>query len=212
MMYPINRLLKCRVEELGLTKKEIAEKMGYKNLSKGISKVHDLVYRDYYSPDLLRQFLEVVPVDEFVLELALEATESMFALKKKIETARNHYEESDEQHFIERTLDPYMLRRTEKRLNGWAFQDPKKRWYHPVIGVEARILELSRSEMFDAIRENIKADLAKTGGSVSDGGKIIGYYFIRDFKNAYYFDTEGNLIRNKIKLRNGNITEWRWNG
>jgi len=31
-MYPINSVLKCRVEELGITKKEIAEKMGYKNL------------------------------------------------------------------------------------------------------------------------------------------------------------------------------------
>ncbi len=209
-MYPVNRVLKCRVEELGITKKEIVERMGYTNIAKGMSKVHDLIYRDYYSPDLLKKFLEVVPVDEYVLELAVEATESIFALRKKIENARDTRECGEEEIFLDRTVDPYMIRRTEKKLSVWQFQNPKNRWYRPNIGVEKAILDLRRSEMFEKIREKIKNDMERMGGSVPNGGKILGYYFVRDFRNAYYFDTEGNLIRNKVKLKSGEITEWDW--
>ncbi len=209
-MYPVNRVLKCRVEELGITKKEIVERMGYTNIAKGMSKVHDLIYRDYYSPDLLKKFLEVVPVDEFVLELAVEATESILALRKKIENARDIRESGEEAIFIDRTIDPYMVRRTEKKLSVWQFQNPANRWYRPVIGVEKAILDLSRTDMFAKIRENIKSDMERMGGSVPNGGKIVGYYFVRDFRNAYFFDTDGNLVRNKVKLKSGYITEWNW--
>jgi len=209
-MYPINRVLKCRVEELGLTKKEIAEKMGYKNLSKGISKVHDLVYRDYYSPFFLKQFLEVVPVDEFVLELAVEATESIFALRKKIETERDRTYDYEEAVLIERTVDPYILRRTQKKVSPWAFQNPMNKWMKPKLcpSFLGTIKDLSSAEALALVKEFIKEDFAATGGSVREAGKIVCYYFVRDFRTACQLDTEGNVIRPNVRLVSGEIAEW----
>ncbi len=209
-MYPINRVIKHRVEELGLTKKEIAIKMGYKNLGKGMSKIHDLIYRDYNSPYFVKQFLEVVPVDEYVLELAAEATESILALIAKIDKERDRVEDHKETVFNERTVDPYVLRRTQRKVSPWAFQIRANWWMRPKLTPPflSNICELSKAEGLAIVKEFIKADFASTGGEVREAGKITSYYFVRDFRTAYQLDTEGNVIRPNVKLVAGEIKEW----
>ncbi|MBK8663100.1 MAG: hypothetical protein IPN18_15400 [Ignavibacteriales bacterium] len=209
-MYPINRVIKHRVEELGLTKKEIAIKMGYKNLEKGISKIHDLIYRDYHAPFFLKNFLEAVPVDEYVIELAVDATDTIISLKKSIETAKEINIEEESYILLERSVSPYLIRITETKISPFMFKSHNFTWVKPFL-IQPHKDELctySKNEIFAIVKDFIKADILSTGGIVPEAGKILGYYFIRDYRTAYQLDLEGNILRDRVTLVMGQVIEW----
>lgn len=191
-MYAIAKVLSEKMKELNLSKRELAEKMEYKNIQNGINNIHQLITGLYYNKQILQNIQKVLNIESQLFEIAVYATEQKINLDSKIK------ELTVEINF-RKIFSPFLYKKTE-------LSRPSSITMAAICGGDMKFatfvkefIKLSFEERLNLVSKFIVRDFAKREGICPFFGKITGYYFQYDFDTCAEFDTNGNIIDIEIK-------------
>jgi hypothetical protein len=198
-MYPIAKLIAGEMLRLGITKRELVIRMGYKNIYNGLSNLHNFLYRYYYNPEYLKNILRVINIDGQTLNLAKESTEKIIELEKDLQLEKEKRLNVVREMRWEINHLPYLHRKTEPptpyrmNLSYFIFYSEYKFKF-----LNKSLLGLTDTEQLERVSHIIKKDYHLNIGRDDYYERIISYVFHKDIDTKIEFDINGILI-NQLK-------------
>ena len=190
-MLPNAVLVMLKMKELNLSKRDVAIKMGYKNLDKGMRKIHQFMNEGYYKKAFSDNLLRCFAVDSLALEVIKTATNQVLELEKRIVGLERQIEYS-------KSFTPFVYKKNN-------FPPPKGFFsamgFHGMTRrrLNKKILDLSVDEQLTKISKMIIDDFLDDDDEHIISNKITGYYYRKDWDTSYEFNTEGKLVNREIK-------------
>jgi hypothetical protein len=176
--HPITSYLKDKIIASGLSEKNIVSKMGYKNLAKGLRRLHDVLNGDIENKTFLSGLSKVLafPVDELVKI----KSEYEYQLRKE-------------------AFRPHLFSETSRNIPQPIFVGAMCA-HMRYIYLEEDFLELEYIDQLTRVSSHVTAHMLKYDGGIGGFGSIKYYILQKTFeepkKDRLYFDTSGSLIAN----------------
>jgi hypothetical protein len=195
--YAISRFILDRANALGLTRRQLVERLGFsKRLAKGHSVLSEILLTGTV-PSYVTTLADALEVDQPLLDAVLSATERQLEAERQAELLARENQYHD-------CFCPYLQVKTERSRPSPIFVAamlPPERLRFVYLPEE--INSLKEGERQEVIRDSIRQHYRQTGGRVPAFGCIEGYYFIRfagfgamDFGALYSVDgvTVGDMM------------------
>ncbi len=191
-MYPIEELIQNRMKELGLTRSEVARRVGYKNLSKGVRKLQEYMVDGVPSGLYDNDFWQAIEVDRNLYQDTLQRTWDLMEQEEQ-EHARRLEE------LMQKNYTPHLYVVTERwrpsNLTICAFLGLHRYKKEPLPQNFNSLTEKGRGE---AIQQAIRSSLSHYHGTIPLYGNIRGFLlhtvFGIHYKNCPALDLEGRPV------------------
>lgn len=190
-MLPNAMLAMLKIKELNLSKIDLAIKMGYKNLDKGMLKIHQFVKEGYYNKAFSDNLLRCLEIDSLTLEVTQTATNKVLELEKRIIGLERQIE-------LSKSFTPFVYKKNNS---------PPPKGFSSAMGFRAmtrrrldkKILDLSIDEQLTKISKMIINDFLDKDEERISNNNITGYYYRKDYDTSFEFNTDGKLVNREIK-------------
>jgi hypothetical protein len=183
--YPISRFLQGIIHDSGLRPSEFVQRIGYKNIAKGLRRLNEWLEDGGGEADCLRRIVDAFQPDAGELEKALADTEAIHGLERKQAIAE--IEERQRKRF-----KPFIWVETEHGAHQFwtavAERQIKVLWMPD--GFERQ----SEAERLTAVQGRIQEHYRQTGGRYPGFGKVLRYQLADTFDTSVVFDVQGNVI------------------
>lgn len=190
-MYPISAFVKKHMKKKGLSREELASRMGYQNITKGVEKIDLLIEEGSYNRFIYLNLATALDVNPLVARKLFKLTDK---LKRNSERER-----------LRAGFTPHLLVLNEN-------ESPAKSSLVEIFGYERlkkiklppNIVTLSTEEQLKLIRETIRKHFKELAGKTAFFGKITGYKYMKDFEepeySRLYFNTQGHIAVKELTL------------
>jgi hypothetical protein len=183
---PIGLLISARQRELGITTAEIARRVGYRNVGKGVRRINELCAGDFRAAQFIVAGLpRALELPEGDVTRAIRATENELAAQE-----RARIEEEDRRY--KATFRPHVLWVTERLI-------PRPIFVAAFLGVE----NLLRFDLdMDQGEETFVAQaIAANPSWAGPFGEVVGFCVNFTPDRCVEYDTQGNVLAMLSKAR-----------
>ena len=199
-LYPVVKVIKNKVEELGITDNELAVKSNLKDIDKGSSEIRDLLNGETFDYKLVLKLLEVLPIDKAMATLTLEDTEFVFTLDRRILKEFEKIKPIENELNRRKNFIPFLYRITSLTEPTDAAEAMFSAGMMKYETITWGINRLSYNDQIKSISDMIVKDYTEQKGNCALFGTITGYYCRIDYDTSLEFDIEGNFIGKKKNL------------
>jgi hypothetical protein len=198
--YPIGRFITCHANDLGLTRRKLVERLGFRDrLAKGHRVLSEIMLTGTV-PRYLTTIADALEVDQSLLDEVLYAT----ARQQEAEWQRELL--AREEAYRDR-FRPHLQVRTERSIPSPIFVAALLTTERlRIVYLPDRINTVDEDERDRIVRDAIQQHYQETAGRVHAFGRIVGYYFIRfagfagsDFGVPY--DRQGERAGEMVQVR-----------
>ena len=184
----ISQLIFGRLEELGKTKREMVAEMGYKNITKGLRRLTELI-EDFKAPELF--------INECAKSLQIEKQKLLDVIQDEIYIENEIVKSKERQEF-----KPHICAMFQKEVPSPIFAGNLT--YHlRFVYFEKEIIELPLDEQLIIVKEKVLEHFKKNEGGIAAFGAIIHYIYQRDYdeieKDIILLDIKGDRMTNPDK-------------
>jgi hypothetical protein len=187
-MYEISRLISHVIGGSENKKREIVEKLGYKNdLYKGFSRLQGLMQTGKCSSEIRQSLPQALGIDKKFVQEAFFKTDKKLEKQKEIQTTQR--EQLEHKRFksylwIEHEYDHIL---SKSYINSNHYNEMK------IIELPDLINSTPLEDQLKVIRRYI--NMNQKGNSDKRFGKIRNYIYFNDAGESYLFDTYGGLMK-----------------
>jgi hypothetical protein len=176
---PLGKLISTRRRELGVTTAEIARRVGYRNIGKGVRRIDELCQGDFRAaPFIVGALPRALELPEDDVKRAIQATEDELDARDRARI------EEEEQRYRER-FKPHAVWATERLI-------PRPIFVAAIVGVENLLrfdLDIDQGEE-TFVGQAIAANPSWAGPF----GKVVGFYLNLSPDKCLEYDREGNVL------------------
>jgi hypothetical protein len=176
---PLGRLITTRRRELGITSADLARRIGYQNVSKGVRRIDELCAGNFRAAEFIIGALpRALELPEDNVTRAIQATEDEL-------DARERAGIEEDERIYRATFRPHVLWVTERLI-------PRPIFVATFIGVENLLrfdLDIQRGE--DAF---VAQAIAANPSWAGPFGKIVGFYVNYTPDRCVEYDAHGNVL------------------
>ena len=177
-------------------RKTIAQTLGYKNISSGVSKIINQIKNKTIAEDKLKIIAPSLGLDTAELIYDYRETIKLYEreqnLLKQIAELKDKISRRDNFKpciFIETSLvKPYPVKYV-------SFSVDKIKY---ITGLPTNILDLSKTEQIDNVKDIILNHCNKNAGKCKAFGDITGYIYYHSFKRGIKFNNSGEVVAESI--------------
>jgi hypothetical protein len=198
-MYPIADFIRVTMTEQGLTRGKLATAMGYRNASKALRRLDELLQGGQAAPEFLTRLTAALTVDPATLEAAMEATRAV----QREEACRQYEADIAAARLAFRPHLRVIPERSVPQPIFVAALTGTKRWL--VEPLPKDILSMPIAQSLLIVGQHARDHYARTNGRAGPFGAIRGYLFRVEFEKAIRLDVEGAVQGEQ----NGRIPEGR---
>lgn len=178
-VWPHGELVLEIMHEKGLKLSEVARRMGYKKIPRGVGKVSGFLYAEGCSADFLVNIANALEIDPAVIKEALRRTQE--DIKAEEARYRQWFEDRERALFIPHLRVKFERQRPSVFLGGGPA--------HTILLPES-IDQRSWEEQLEIIKQMIQK---KYTPSTAIMGPILHYLYRQSFDVSFVFDIKGNL-------------------
>ena len=188
-MYPIEEFVRGRMEELGLTYKEMSRRAGYVNISKGIRRVQAYIPLGNGDGIITKKIHEVLEVDRELVRAKERETRKIRADEAEAERRASWYIHL---HVLTERERPSSL--TQCAMSGV--------YHYKTRRLPENFNQLEQDRQKVLMLKALSTSMAPWNGSIPLFGKIVGFVLVREYDVPYArceaFDLEGNPMENPL--------------
>ena len=167
-MLPNAMLAMLKMKQLGLSKKDIAIRMGYKNFDKGMHKIHQFINEEYYQKTFSDNLLDCLEIDSLTIEVIETATNQVLELGERVGKLEREIESR-------KSFTPFIYKRNNYRPQGGISTLGLYKMSHKRL--DKGILDLSIDEQLTKISKMIIQDFLDEDKRDISNNMITGYYY-----------------------------------
>ena len=193
--YPIVDLLTRTIKNTGLSFRELAEKVGYKNISKGMQTLREFLESGDYNRDHVKNYSKIFPMDPLNEEIALKATQRILYLEDKLTIEALKIEKFKKEISRRANFVAEIEKLTER-------DNPSPMIVFLMFGEKDKYVKTSRRMSENSLKQQIKTvtkfikkDFAEMKGRTRFFGVILGYRYRYGFDCYIDFNTDGIEIK-----------------
>ena len=188
-MYAVGELILRAMQSQGISKAELAIKLGYKNTAKGIRRINHAIEKSRLTALLYEKFPSALGISRSELNDAIDETERKMN-EERIQEARRR-EEQERAEFT-----PHIFIKHERTTPSPIFVVAiVGEAYFKRVSLPSHFRELTSDAQISAVEEIVVNHYREfEGSSPSPYGKITGYYFRTTFDSSLEFSTDGKLL------------------
>jgi hypothetical protein len=183
---PLGKLISTRQRELGITTAEIARRVGYRNIGKGVRRIDELCRGDFRAaPFIVGALPHALELPEDDVRQAIHATNDEL-------DARERARIEEEERGYRAAFRPHVVWVTERLI-------PRPIFVAAIVGVETFLrfdLDTEQGEE-TFVAQAISANPSWAGPF----GKVVGFYLNLSPHKCVQYDREGNVLATYSRAR-----------
>ncbi|MBX3007670.1 MAG: hypothetical protein KF816_06535 [Melioribacteraceae bacterium] len=198
-MYAITIALKDKFEQMNISKHELAARMGYTNIMKGVQKITLFFRGEHYDEQLIKKMKKIIQLEENIERYSEFITQEQINNDKRICKLRDENDVLRKEILMRQKFIPFIYRKTE-------YSRPTSITMVALCGgamkfntLREDFMDKSFEDQKEFVSRFIKEDYRANGGLCRFFGKITGYYYQYSFDSVVEYDVDGKIIVDIIK-------------
>ena len=179
--YPISILLDILQKESNSTRGEFLKNLGFKNFSKAIRKLDQLMFNGYGDLSFIQKLIEFYPEKKSEILIALNETHKQLEAESFVQNIKIEEEER-------KNFKPYIYIETERSV-------PSPIFAAALIGRKAKFIDIKLKDVtLEKVQSTAQQHFIRNKGASMCFGRIIGYRYVGTYDTSVKLDIKGDVI------------------